>query len=154
MRFVGSRPIIAVYGEAAYRAADGRGAGLGRYEAVCLPPADDGERASAFVGFPATLRARPVVIWPGPGADGLALAALDASVLADGIASAVGVAVLPMSMAAGSGLVVKQLDGTKFERAITLGTVAGRRFTPASDAFVKLARSRDWGPRERTRHLS
>ncbi len=56
-----------------------------------------------------------------------------------------GVAVLPMSMAAESGLVVRPIDGTKFERAITLGTVAGRRFTPASDAFVKLARSRDWG---------
>lgn len=56
-----------------------------------------------------------------------------------------GVAVLPMSMAAGSGLVIKPIDGTTFERVITLSTVAGRRFTPASDAFVKLARSRDWG---------
>lgn len=56
-----------------------------------------------------------------------------------------GIAVLPMSMARGPGLVVKPLDGAKFERAITLGTVAGRRFTPASDAFVKLARTRDWG---------
>jgi LysR family transcriptional regulator, hydrogen peroxide-inducible genes activator len=56
-----------------------------------------------------------------------------------------GVAVLPVSMASGPGLVAKPLDGTKFERAITLGTVAGRRFTPASDAFVKLARTRDWG---------
>jgi hypothetical protein len=26
-----------------------------------------------------------------------------------------------------------------------LGTVAGRRFSAASDAFVKLARTRDWG---------
>ncbi|MCE9522388.1 MAG: LysR family transcriptional regulator [Alphaproteobacteria bacterium] len=55
-----------------------------------------------------------------------------------------GIAVLPMSMATGPGLVVKPLAGTSFERSITLGTVAGRRFTPASDAFVKLARSRDW----------
>jgi LysR family transcriptional regulator, hydrogen peroxide-inducible genes activator len=56
-----------------------------------------------------------------------------------------GVAVLPMSLAVGPGLVVRPLDGAKFERAITLGSVAGRRFTPASDAFVKLARTRDWG---------
>lgn len=56
-----------------------------------------------------------------------------------------GVAVLPKSMAVGHGLVVKPLDGTELERCITLGTVAGRRFTTASDAFVKLARTRDWG---------
>jgi len=55
-----------------------------------------------------------------------------------------GVGVLPMSMTADSGLVVKPLDGTKFERAITLNSVAGRRFAPASDAFMKLARARDW----------
>lgn len=55
-----------------------------------------------------------------------------------------GVAVLPTSMAGGHGLVVKPLEGS-FERSITLGTVAGRKFSPASDAFVKLARTRDWG---------
>jgi DNA-binding transcriptional LysR family regulator len=55
-----------------------------------------------------------------------------------------GVAVLPTSMAGGHGLAVKPLEGS-FERAITLGTVAGRKFSAASDAFVKLARTRDWG---------
>ncbi len=95
MRFASSRPVIAVYGEAAYWASDDRGSGLGRYEAVCLPPQGDGDRASAFIEFPAKLRARPVVFWPGPGSQGLALAERDAAVLADGIASAVGVAVAP-----------------------------------------------------------
>ncbi|MCE9522387.1 MAG: DUF3631 domain-containing protein [Alphaproteobacteria bacterium] len=95
MGYVSSRPVIAVYGEAAFRVANDRGSGLGRYEAVCLPPAGDEDRASVFAAFPAGLRGRPVVVWPGPGADGLALAALDAAVLADGIASAVGVAVAP-----------------------------------------------------------
>jgi len=56
-----------------------------------------------------------------------------------------GVATLPQSVAVGSDLVVKPVEGTSIERAITLGTVAGRRFSPAADAFVKLARTRDWG---------
>jgi hypothetical protein len=47
-------------------------------------------------------------------------------------------------MAAGDGIVLKPIDGVAQERAITLGTVAGRKFSAASDAFVKLARTRDW----------
>ena len=55
-----------------------------------------------------------------------------------------GVAALPSSMVAGSGLTVRPIEGTTIDRAITLGTVAGRKFSAASDAFVKLARTRDW----------
>ena len=55
-----------------------------------------------------------------------------------------GVAALPASIAAVSDLVVKPIEGLNIERAITLGTVAGRRFSAASDAFIKLARTRDW----------
>jgi DNA-binding transcriptional LysR family regulator len=56
-----------------------------------------------------------------------------------------GVAALPLSVVTGSGLAAKPIEGLKVERAITLGTIAGRRFSPASDAFIKLARTRDWG---------
>lgn len=56
-----------------------------------------------------------------------------------------GVATLPCSLVSGTDLVVKPIAGTTLDRAITLGTVAGRKFSPASDAFVKLARTRDWG---------
>jgi LysR family transcriptional regulator, hydrogen peroxide-inducible genes activator len=55
-----------------------------------------------------------------------------------------GVAVLPATMIAGSDLVAKPIEGVTLDRAITLGTVAGRKFSAASDAFVKLARTRDW----------
>jgi DNA-binding transcriptional LysR family regulator len=55
-----------------------------------------------------------------------------------------GIATLPASMAAGTDLVSKPIEGLNIERSITLGTVAGRRFSPASDAFIKLARARDW----------
>jgi DNA-binding transcriptional LysR family regulator len=60
------------------------------------------------------------------------------------IREGLGIATLPESMAAGTDLVTKPIEGLNIERSITLGTVAGRRFSPASDAFVKLARARDW----------
>lgn len=63
------------------------------------------------------------------------------SLIRDGL----GIATLPASLALSSDLVVKPVEGLNIERAITLGTVTGRRFSPASDAFIKLARARDWG---------
>lgn len=63
------------------------------------------------------------------------------SLIRDGL----GIATLPASLATSSDLVVKPVEGLNIERAITLGTVTGRRFSPASDAFIKLARARDWG---------
>lgn len=56
-----------------------------------------------------------------------------------------GVAALPQTVAQDSDLAVKPIEGLSVDRAITLGAVAGRKFSPASDAFVKLARTRDWG---------
>lgn len=55
-----------------------------------------------------------------------------------------GISTLPESIVAGTDLVTKPIDGISIERTITLGSVAGRKFSPATDAFVKLARSRDW----------
>lgn len=55
-----------------------------------------------------------------------------------------GVAILPPSMVSGEGMIAKPIDGVAMDRAITLGTVAGRKFSAASDAFIKLARARDW----------
>ena len=43
------------------------------------------------------------------------------------------------------GLVGIPIVGGGIERQVVLGTVAGRRFSPAADAFVKIARARDWG---------
>lgn len=55
-----------------------------------------------------------------------------------------GITTLPASIVAGSDLVTKPIEGLNIERTITLGTVAGRKFSAATDAFVKLARTRDW----------
>jgi DNA-binding transcriptional LysR family regulator len=62
------------------------------------------------------------------------------SLIRDGL----GIATLPVSLAVSSDLVVKPVEGLSIERAITLGTIPGRRFSAASDAFIKLARARDW----------
>lgn len=55
-----------------------------------------------------------------------------------------GLGLVPRSITLLTGLVAKPIDGADIQRVVGLGTVAGRRFSPASDAFVKLARSRDW----------
>ena len=55
-----------------------------------------------------------------------------------------GLGLVPQSVALRAGLVAKPIDGAEIQRAVALGTVTGRRFSAASDAFVKLARSRDW----------
>lgn len=55
-----------------------------------------------------------------------------------------GFGLVPQSVQLRAGLVAKKLSNTDINRAVGLGAVSGRRFSPASDAFVKLARSRDW----------
>lgn len=55
-----------------------------------------------------------------------------------------GVAIMPPTMVTGDGVVARPVEGVTIDRAITLGTVAGRKFSAASDAFIKLARARDW----------
>jgi DNA-binding transcriptional LysR family regulator len=46
------------------------------------------------------------------------------------------------------GLVGVPFTGEGFERQVVLATVAGRRFSVAADAFVKVARARDWSRKE------
>lgn len=60
------------------------------------------------------------------------------------VRSGLGLAVAPQSVEIGPGLVAKPIDGADIVRVVTLSSVSGRRFSPASDAFVKLARTRDW----------
>ena len=55
-----------------------------------------------------------------------------------------GFGLVPQSIVLQPGLVARQIDGADIQRVVGLGTVTGRKFSPASDAFVKLARSRDW----------
>jgi len=55
-----------------------------------------------------------------------------------------GFGLVPQSIQLRPGLVARKLNDADIRRAVGLGTVPGRRFSPASDAFVKLARSRDW----------
>lgn len=42
------------------------------------------------------------------------------------------------------GIVARNIECVKIERSVSLATVAGRPFSAAMDAFVKLARMRDW----------
>jgi hypothetical protein len=42
------------------------------------------------------------------------------------------------------GLVGRRIDHVEVTREVSLATVAGRPFSAATDAFVKLARMRDW----------
>ena len=55
-----------------------------------------------------------------------------------------GCSVSPPMMDLADGLVAVPIDGDGIEREVVLGTVAGRRFSIAADAFVKIARARDW----------
>jgi len=43
------------------------------------------------------------------------------------------------------GIVARTIERIQIERAVSLATVAGRPFSAATDAFVRLARMRDWG---------
>ncbi len=43
------------------------------------------------------------------------------------------------------GLVARPFDDVQLERALAVATVAGRRRSPAADAFVRAARARAWG---------
>lgn len=55
-----------------------------------------------------------------------------------------GFGLAPQSIALQPGLVARPIDGADIQRVVGLGTVSGRKFSAASDAFVKLARSRAW----------
>lgn len=60
------------------------------------------------------------------------------------ILSGFGFGVMPPMQALAEGLVGIPLEGKVLERDVVLAAVAGRRFSIATDAFVKIARARDW----------
>jgi DNA-binding transcriptional LysR family regulator len=55
-----------------------------------------------------------------------------------------GYSIAPCTVALASGLVGVPFEGQVLERAVMLATVAGRRFSPAADAFIKVARVKEW----------
>lgn len=55
-----------------------------------------------------------------------------------------GTGTAPRTLPVIEGLVSVPLEGNVLERDVILATVAGRRFSLAADAFVKVARARDW----------
>jgi DNA-binding transcriptional LysR family regulator len=55
-----------------------------------------------------------------------------------------GCGIIPRTLAVMEGLVAVPLEGNALERDVVLATVPGRRFSVAADAFMKVARARDW----------
>lgn len=55
-----------------------------------------------------------------------------------------GVGLMPRSDRLGEGLVGREIDKAEIDRKVSLATVAGRPFSAATDAFLKLSRMRDW----------
>jgi DNA-binding transcriptional LysR family regulator len=60
-----------------------------------------------------------------------------------------GVALLPEACAVIEGLEARPLEAPELRRPIVLAVVAGRLFSPALDAFVRLMRARSFAPAER-----
>ena len=60
------------------------------------------------------------------------------------VLSGFGVGISPPTLSLTDGLVSIPIEGGHFEREVVLATVPGRRFSVAADAFVKVARARDW----------
>jgi LysR family transcriptional regulator, hydrogen peroxide-inducible genes activator len=55
-----------------------------------------------------------------------------------------GVGFTPRSDHLPEGVVAREIERVEIDREVSLATVVGRPFSAATDAFVKLARSRDW----------
>ncbi len=55
-----------------------------------------------------------------------------------------GIGFTPRSDALPEGIVARPIERVEIDREVSLATVAGRPFSAATDAFVRLARSRDW----------
>ncbi len=55
-----------------------------------------------------------------------------------------GCGIVPRTLPVAAGLVSVPLEGNTLEREVVVATVAGRRFSLAADAFVKVVRARDW----------
>lgn len=59
-----------------------------------------------------------------------------------------GVSLVPHSTPLAAGLVGRPLEAAPLSRRVVLATIAGRRFTTAAEAFIRLARARDWTVKE------
>jgi len=55
-----------------------------------------------------------------------------------------GLGIAPISTPLLEGIVARSIERVAIDREVSLGIVMGRPFSAATDAFVKLARSRDW----------
>jgi DNA-binding transcriptional LysR family regulator len=55
-----------------------------------------------------------------------------------------GVGFIPRSDRLAEGIVGREIEKVEIDRKVSLATVAGRPFSAATDAFVKLSRMRDW----------
>jgi DNA-binding transcriptional LysR family regulator len=55
-----------------------------------------------------------------------------------------GIALVPESVTVLDGLITRPVTGIALDRSVALGAVTGRRYSTAADAFIKLARSREW----------
>jgi DNA-binding transcriptional LysR family regulator len=60
------------------------------------------------------------------------------------VAAGLGVMLMPQTMANGSALAARPIAGNPLHRKVALMVVAGRKYSPALDAFIKLARQFDW----------
>jgi len=60
------------------------------------------------------------------------------------VLSGFGIGISPPTLSLTEGLVSVPMEGDGFEREVVLATVPGRRFSVAADAFMKVARARDW----------
>jgi DNA-binding transcriptional LysR family regulator len=60
------------------------------------------------------------------------------------VLSGFGIGISPPTIALIDGLIGVPMEADGFEREVVLATVPGRRFSIAADAFVKVARARDW----------
>ena len=64
--------------------------------------------------------------------------------LLDLVRAGFGIGFTPRSDALLEGIVARPIERVEIDREVSLATVAGRPFSAATDAFVRLARSRDW----------
>jgi DNA-binding transcriptional LysR family regulator len=55
-----------------------------------------------------------------------------------------GLGITPISTPILDGIVARSIERVAIDREVSLGIVVGRPFSAATDAFVKLARLRDW----------
>ena len=60
------------------------------------------------------------------------------------MSAGLGIMLAPEHMPVAAGTVVRPIADIEFKRDVELFVVAGRQYSPALDAFVKICRSMDW----------